>query len=60
LKQMEDPRSREIVERLCHRVVNKILHEPSSRLKALAANGNGIVYADAIRELFALDDRPKT
>ncbi len=55
VRQFDDPKQREIVERLRHRVVNKILHEPSSRLKTLAANGNGILYADAIRELFALD-----
>jgi glutamyl-tRNA reductase len=59
LRQFEDPKDREIVERLRHRVVNKILHEPSSRLKTLAANGNGILYADAIRELFALDEPPR-
>ncbi len=57
LRSMEDPKDREIVERLRHRVVNKILHEPSTRLKAFAANGNGIAYADAIREVFSLDQR---
>jgi glutamyl-tRNA reductase len=55
LRHLDDPLHRDIVERLRHRVVNKILHEPSSRLKAFAATGNGIQYADAIRELFALD-----
>ncbi len=56
LRQFDDPKHRDVVERLRHRVVNKILHEPSSRLKNLAKNGNGIAYADAIRELFALDE----
>lgn len=42
------------VARLTHRLANKILHEPSTRLKAHAANGNGVAYADAIRELFGL------
>ncbi len=55
LRLMDDPKGREVIERLRHRVVNKILHEPSTRLKSFAANGNGIAYADAIRELFSLD-----
>lgn len=44
------------IDRVTHRVANKILHEPSIRLKSHAANGNGIAYAEAIRDLFALDD----
>ncbi|MEJ2719708.1 MAG: glutamyl-tRNA reductase [bacterium] len=55
LRHIDGSKDREIVERLRHRVTNKILHEPSSRLKAHAANGDGLLYADAIRELFALD-----
>jgi glutamyl-tRNA reductase len=55
LRHIDGEKEREIVERLRHRVTNKILHHPSSKLKTYAANGNGILYADAIRELFALD-----
>ncbi|UCH85355.1 MAG: glutamyl-tRNA reductase [Candidatus Latescibacterota bacterium] len=56
LRHLENPKDREVVERLRHRVTNKILHQPSSKLKTYAAGGNGLAYADAIRELFALDE----
>jgi glutamyl-tRNA reductase len=45
----------EVVERLAHRIVGKLLHDPTIRLKALAACGNGYGYAHAVRELFALE-----
>ncbi|UCG51154.1 MAG: glutamyl-tRNA reductase [Candidatus Latescibacterota bacterium] len=60
IRHLEDPNDREIVERLKHRVTKKILHHPSSRLKAFAADGNGTPYADAIRQLFVLDDLDDT
>ena len=50
-----DPRTEQLMALLAHRIVGKLLHEPTVRLKAEAANGNGIVYADALRELFALE-----
>jgi glutamyl-tRNA reductase len=37
------------------RVVDKLLHTPTVRVKQLAAGPNGAGYADALRELFALD-----
>jgi len=49
-----DPRTEHIVSLLADRLVNKLLHEPTVRLKAEAAAGNGTVYAEALRELFAL------
>lgn len=42
------------VERLAERIVAKLLHEPTVRLKAQAAEGNGAAYAQALNELFAL------
>lgn len=51
-------REQEIIDRMAHRIVNRLLHEPTVRLKEQAANGNGYSYAHAIRELFALDDGP--
>lgn len=51
-----DPSCQENVEQMVHRIVNKLLHEPTVRLKASAADGNGIEYAHAIRDLFALDE----
>jgi glutamyl-tRNA reductase len=50
-----DPRTEQLMALLAHRIVGKLLHEPTVRLKNEAANGNGIVYADALRELFALE-----
>ena len=43
------------VTRLVQRVVNKVLHEPTIRLKMSASEGNGIEYAHVLRELFSLD-----
>src|SRR6201999_3176465 len=40
------------------RVVDKLLHTPTVRVKQLASGPNGATYADALRELFELD--PKT
>lgn len=37
-------------------IVNKILHEPTVRLKQHANGKNGYVYTEAIRELFGLDE----
>ncbi len=42
------------VERLADRIVAKLLHAPTVRLKAQAADGNGAHYAQAVSELFAL------
>jgi glutamyl-tRNA reductase len=50
-----DPRTEQMMSLLVHRIVGKLLHEPTVRLKTEAASGNGIAYADALRELFALD-----
>lgn len=50
-----DPHTEQVMSLLAHRIVGKLLHQPTIRLKAEAANGNGIVYADTIQELFALD-----
>jgi glutamyl-tRNA reductase len=49
------PEFQEKVNRMVHRIVNKMLHEPTVRLKNSAAEGNGVAYAHALRELFALD-----
>ncbi|MEZ4767145.1 MAG: glutamyl-tRNA reductase [Caldilineales bacterium] len=53
----DDPHTEEVMRLLAHRIVGKLLHEPTVRLKDEAVNGNGIVYADALRELFALDEQ---
>jgi glutamyl-tRNA reductase len=45
-----------VVTLLAHRIVNKLLHEPTVRLKSRAASGNGYSYAHAVRELFMLGE----
>ena len=48
------PRVRQEVEATVRRVVDKLLHHPSVRVRELAG-APGVDYADALRELFALD-----
>ena len=43
------------VQRAVHRVVEKLLHTPTVRAKELRETPAGSSYADALRELFALD-----
>ena len=50
-----DPVVRGELERTVHRVVEKLLHTPTVRVKELAAAPGGGAYADALRELFDLD-----
>jgi glutamyl-tRNA reductase len=45
---------REVVQVLAHRLVSKLLHEPTVRLKYHAAQGDGYLYAGMVRELFGL------
>jgi len=44
------------IEQLTQAIVNKILHEPVSRLKRRAGDGMGVVLAGSLRYLFDLDD----
>jgi glutamyl-tRNA reductase len=43
------------VSRTVQRVVDKVLHTPTVRVKQLAEGPAGIAYAEALRELFGLD-----
>src|SRR5690606_10579885 len=43
------------VARTVHRVVQRLLHQPSVRVRELANEPGGARYADALRELFGLD-----
>ena len=49
---------RETIEHFSRALMNKFMHEPSVRLRAAAANGRGLGIVDAVRYLFALEDRP--
>ncbi|WP_327067489.1 glutamyl-tRNA reductase [Kitasatospora sp. NBC_01250] len=50
-----DDRSRAEMAQTVRRVVDKLLHAPTVRVKQLAAEPGGASYADALRELFDLD-----
>ncbi|GDY29466.1 glutamyl-tRNA reductase [Gandjariella thermophila] len=50
-----DPKVREELARTVRRVVDKLLHTPTVRVKELASAPGGASYADALRELFGLD-----
>jgi glutamyl-tRNA reductase len=47
--------AREEVAQTVRRVVEKLLHSPTVRMKELASEPNGHGYAEALRELFDLD-----
>jgi glutamyl-tRNA reductase len=48
-----DERQRAVVEALTRGIVNTLLHEPTLRLRELAAEGAAEVHADVLRDLFA-------
>ncbi|MEO3753545.1 glutamyl-tRNA reductase [Streptomyces sp. B6B3] len=50
-----DDRQRAEITRTVRRVVDKLLHAPTVRVKELAGEPGGADYAAALRELFALD-----
>jgi glutamyl-tRNA reductase len=47
---------RRVVESVTAQIVNKLLHLPTVRMKQAAAAADGVVYADAVRHLFGLED----
>jgi glutamyl-tRNA reductase len=47
------------VHELATRLVNKLLHMPTLRLKEAATEGQGHVYAEALRYLFDLKEQPR-
>ena len=49
-----DPEQRRTVEALVHGIVNKVLHEPTVRLKEAAPDGGSDHLAGALRELFSI------
>ncbi|GAA0362329.1 glutamyl-tRNA reductase [Microbispora corallina] len=52
-----DGRMRDEITQTVRRVVDKLLHEPTVRVKRLAAAPGGDQYAEALRELFGLDPK---
>lgn len=53
-----DAGQQRVVELMAHRIVNRILHEPTVRLKA--APDSAASYEDVVRDLFALDEGAPT
>ncbi|MGH7359124.1 MAG: glutamyl-tRNA reductase, partial [Acidimicrobiia bacterium] len=51
-----DPAQREAVDALTRGIVNKLLHEPTVRVKDTAGTDRGERYADALIDLFDLDE----
>ena len=50
------PETWEAIDALTRGVVNKLLHEPTVRIKDAAGTPRGDLYADALADLFALRD----
>ncbi len=50
-----DAGARAVLESVTQRLVNKLLHDPTVRLKDAAGTARGELFADAVAELFALD-----
>jgi glutamyl-tRNA reductase len=51
-----DPTERDAVEALTRGLVNKLLHDPTVRIKEAAGTAQGELYADALAALFGLED----
>lgn len=49
-------RDREILETLSQGIVNKLLHQPTVRLKAHTNTSAGLAYASALQDLFGLEN----
>jgi glutamyl-tRNA reductase len=47
---------RHAVESISMQILNKLLHLPTVRMKEAAAAADGVLYADAVRHLFGLED----
>jgi glutamyl-tRNA reductase len=55
-----EPTARAEVAQTVRRVVDKLLHTPTVRVKELASGPNGVEYAEALRELFLLNPTAPT
>jgi glutamyl-tRNA reductase len=53
-----DPSTRDMIDQVTRGLMNKLLHEPTVRLKDAAGSARGELYADALAALFALEDLP--
>jgi glutamyl-tRNA reductase len=53
-----DPEARELIDAITKGLVNKLLHEPTVRVKDAAGTPRGDYYADALASLFDLPTEP--
>jgi glutamyl-tRNA reductase len=53
-----EPAARDVVDAITQGIVNKLLHEPTVRIKDAAGTARGELYADALAELFDLPESP--
>lgn len=54
-----DPQTLDHIHHLSRSLVNKLLHEPTMRLKAHASDSDTAEFAAAVRDLFGLEDPPE-
>jgi glutamyl-tRNA reductase len=50
-----DPRAQQHIYHLTQSLIDKLLHEPTQRLRAEAGTAKSAVYAETVRDLFGLD-----
>ena len=50
---------RRAVESVTARMLDKLLHLPTVRMKQAAVTADGVVYADAVRHLFGLGEEQR-
>ncbi|MFH0916699.1 MAG: glutamyl-tRNA reductase [bacterium] len=55
-----DENAQEIIARMANRIVGKLLHQPTRRLKSRASSEDFATYCDAVVDLFGLKDEPLT
>lgn len=53
-----DKDAQEVVSRMANRIVGKLLHQPTKRLKSRASSEDFPVYCDAVVDLFGLKGEP--
>jgi glutamyl-tRNA reductase len=51
-----DESQRRAVEAITAQIVNKLLHQPTVRMKQAAVSADGVLYAEAVRHLFGLGE----
>ena len=51
---------RERLDLVTRAIVNKLLHEPTVRLRAAVAEGDGVGHLESLRHLFGVDSEPST